>query len=58
MGVRKRIHPTGYGLDFSLRSRINAFQNIFHGIKNIKKIEFWRNHSVPPELRSDLLFAT
>jgi len=27
MGVRKRIRPTGYGLDFSLRSRVYASQN-------------------------------
>ena len=38
----------------------NASQNNSYGIaaKNIKKSEFWRNLAVPPELRSDLLFAT
>jgi hypothetical protein len=28
MGVRKRIRPKGYGLDFSLLSLIYASQNI------------------------------
>jgi hypothetical protein len=28
MGVRKRIRPTGYGLDFSLRSLMYASQNL------------------------------
>jgi hypothetical protein len=35
MGVRKRIRPMGYGLDFSLRSRINASQNIKLKIKKL-----------------------
>jgi len=37
MGVRKRIRPTGYGLDFSLRSLMCASQNSITKSKSLCK---------------------
>lgn len=62
MGVRKRIRPKGYGLDFSLLSLEHASQNISNHqkIKIIKftyiKSKFWRSLAAPPEPRTDLHF--
>ena len=51
MGVRKRIRPKGYGLDFSLLSLRCRLSKYFESLEILNVSKFWRKLSNPQELR-------
>lgn len=57
MGVRKRIHPKGYGLDFSVISlKLHLSKYFIKHISVIKVLSSGRTLTAPPELRTYYLF--